>query len=70
MADVFVVPEWHGHALGQALLRRAIVVCKALGQARIGLSVTVGNPAARVYERLGFSVFRSVYVFDLDEPGA
>lgn len=70
VADAFVVPQWHGHGLGQALLKRAIVACSALGHARIGLSVTVGNPAARLYERLGFSVFRSVYVFDLEEPGA
>jgi ribosomal protein S18 acetylase RimI-like enzyme len=47
-------PRWRG--LGEALVRRAMSALAADGHARIGLAVTDGNPAQRLYERLGFVV--------------
>jgi len=40
VADVFIVPAWHGSGLGRRLLQRAIAASKALGHRRIGLTVT------------------------------
>jgi len=45
-------PEHAG--LGAALLRRVLALAAATGVEGVGLSVTDGNPAGRVYERLGF----------------
>jgi GNAT superfamily N-acetyltransferase len=65
VADVLVVPAWQGRGLGRAMLRRAIARCTAAGEARIGLTVTDGNPAERLYRELGFQRRRTLYVLDV-----
>jgi hypothetical protein len=42
--------------LGGAMLRRAMVDVAAAGFGELGLAVSDGNPAQRLYERLGFTV--------------
>jgi hypothetical protein len=42
--------------LGEAMLRRGLVDVAAAGYAELGLAVSDGNPARRLYERLGFVV--------------
>lgn len=64
VAEVLVVPAWQGRGAGRALLRRAIVQCTAGGEPRIGLTVTDGNPAERLYRALGFERRRTLYVFE------
>jgi GNAT superfamily N-acetyltransferase len=56
VADLFrdPAPRWAG--LGGALARRAIAAAAADGAERVGLSVTDGNPARRLYDTLGFRV--------------
>jgi GNAT superfamily N-acetyltransferase len=56
VADLFrdPAPRWAG--LGGALLRRGIAAAAAEGAERVGLSVTDGNPARRLYAALGFRV--------------
>lgn len=62
------VPElsvcvWLGHrgaGLGERLVESACAHASARGVRRISLSVEAGNPARRLYERLGFA----------DVPGA
>jgi GNAT superfamily N-acetyltransferase len=66
VADVLVVPAWQGHGLGRALLTRAIAHCRAAGEARIGLTVTEGNPAQRLYASLGFQQVRTLFVLDTE----
>ncbi|HYW25922.1 MAG TPA: GNAT family N-acetyltransferase [Terriglobales bacterium] len=64
VADVMVVPAWQGRGLGRALLLHAITRCSAAGEARIGLTVTDGNPAERLYAALGFQRRRTLYVLE------
>lgn len=45
-------PAWAG--LGSRLLIHALAALAAEGEPSLGLAVTDGNPARRVYERLGF----------------
>ena len=45
-------PAWAG--LGSRLLIHALAVLAADGEPSLGLAVTDGNPARRVYQRLGF----------------
>jgi GNAT superfamily N-acetyltransferase len=42
--------------LGDAMLRRAMVDVAGAGFSQLGLAVSDGNPAQRLYERLGFTV--------------
>lgn len=56
VADVALLPEWRGRGIGTRLL--AEVVEGAAGRV-VSLHVTPGNPAIRLYERLGFAVTAS-----------
>lgn len=57
---VCVWPGYRGVGLGERLVRAAFETAADRGVARISLSVETGNPARRLYERLGF----------VDVPGA
>ena len=54
VADVFRRPGAEQAGLGAALLRRVIATAAQDGISELGLSVSDGNPARRVYEKLGF----------------
>jgi ribosomal protein S18 acetylase RimI-like enzyme len=43
-----------GRGAGRALLMRALGIATADGLPALGLAVTHGNPAQRLYEELGF----------------
>ena len=60
IADIYrdPAPRWAG--LGSTLLYAVMTAAVADGQRTIGLAVTDGNPARRLYERLGFQVVREV----------
>lgn len=51
---VSVLPGHRGRGLGTALLSSLIERCSELGCPALSLSVQRSNPAARLYERLGF----------------
>lgn len=51
---VSVLPAWRGRGIGTALLKGLIERCSAAGLPAVSLSVQRANPAARLYERLGF----------------
>lgn len=53
IVDVALLPEWRGRGAGTRLVEG--VVADAGGRT-VSLHVTPGNPAARLYERLGFVV--------------
>ena len=59
IGDVFRQPGPEHAGLGSALLQRVLSLVAADGVPQVGLSVTDGNPAGRVYERLGFRTTRS-----------
>jgi GNAT superfamily N-acetyltransferase len=54
VADVWRIPTDQTRGLGAVLLRRAAAVLLEEGFISLGLAVTAGNPARRLYERLGF----------------
>ena len=56
VTDICVDPAEAGHGLGTALLAASAGRVADLGWSTLTLAVTVGNPAQRVYERLGFRV--------------
>jgi ribosomal protein S18 acetylase RimI-like enzyme len=56
VTDVCVDPVAAGHGIGTALLAGCARRLAEMGWATLTLVVTVGNPAQRVYERLGFRV--------------
>jgi GNAT superfamily N-acetyltransferase len=64
VSTVLVVPEWQGRGLGRTLMRHAIARCTAAGEARMGLTVTEGNPAEHLYAALGFERTRTLYVLE------
>lgn len=56
VTDICVDPAVAGQRLGSALLAASAGRLADLGWSTLTLVVTVGNPAQRVYERLGFRV--------------
>lgn len=70
LCDLFVVPSRQGAGLGRQLLQQLIAKCAAQGYERLGLSVTNGNPAERLYQSAGFQRYRSVFVFEEAAPRA
>ncbi len=52
--DAFRDPRPEFAGLGAVMLRRALALATLHGQPALGLAVTDGNPARRLYERLGF----------------
>jgi ribosomal protein S18 acetylase RimI-like enzyme len=52
--SIAVVAEYRGLGLGRQLLETLLAHADANGVARISLSVALDNPAARLYERVGF----------------
>ena len=51
---VSVLPGHRGRGVGAAMLSSLIERCSELGHPALSLSVQRSNPAARLYERLGF----------------
>jgi GNAT superfamily N-acetyltransferase len=64
VADIFVVPAHQGRGLGRALLTHAVAWAHAHAEPRIGLTVTAGNPAQRLYESAGFQRRRTIFVLE------
>ncbi|MEU9831663.1 GNAT family N-acetyltransferase [Streptosporangium sp. NPDC048047] len=56
VTDVFRHPDRSPRGLGSLMLSAVLSRAAADGLTEIGLAVTEGNPARRVYERLGFQV--------------
>ena len=56
LAFALVSPEWRNRGLGTALVIRSGNRLSATGATEWTLAVTVGNPAQRLYERVGFRV--------------
>jgi ribosomal protein S18 acetylase RimI-like enzyme len=52
--DVWRVPGVSEPGIGAALIAQAMRLLDEDGQPVLGLTVSDGNPARRVYERLGF----------------
>lgn len=52
--QVSVRPRFQRQGVAQAMMKRSIDLAKGLGSPMIMLTVMVGNPAERVYTRLGF----------------
>ena len=62
LAFALVAPAWRNRGLGTALLLRSGNRLAAKGETEWTLAVTVGNPAQRLYERLGFRVDQSLWL--------
>lgn len=63
--ELFVSPRRHGQGLGKALLQRSLHGAAQAGHALMGLVVTDGNPARRLYESVGFTLVASGTNVDL-----
>lgn len=69
--DVFVDPAVAGRRLGSALIVHAANRLAAADRTQLRLAVTHGNPAIRMYERLGFRVVQEVRrLHPIAEPAA
>ncbi len=57
VTDIYVEPVFRGQGVGTLLLTAGIAWLRSHGYGRVVLNVAVGNPARRLYERLGFGTF-------------
>ncbi len=55
ISDIWVDPQYAGQGIGARLIGRAKHLLAEDGYTTLGLAVTHGNPARRVYERVGFT---------------
>jgi len=55
--SLYVEPGNRGRGIGRGLLEEALGWGSAMGCAEAELSVLAGNPARKLYERLGFGIF-------------
>jgi mycothiol synthase len=62
--EIFVVAKFQGRGVGGLLLEHALGACARAGDTRLGLTVSQGNPARRLYERFGFRPFRSTWFIE------
>lgn len=70
VTDVFVDPGDAGRGVGRALIGATMVALARSGRTSLGLAVTAGNPARRLYESLGFVIGQDVRNVDLpDQAG-
>ncbi len=66
VTDLCVDPAAGGNGIGGALVVEAARRLSAMGRSELILVVTVGNPARRVYERLGFRVTAESWRIEVD----
>ncbi|HVC42170.1 MAG TPA: GNAT family N-acetyltransferase [Candidatus Saccharimonadales bacterium] len=66
--EIFVVSMYQGRGVGGLLLEHALDACARAGDKHLGLTVSQGNPARRLYERFGFQPFRSTWLIECREP--
>ena len=66
---IYVLQEFHGEGIGQALLEKAFQLAQSSGIQHIWLGVWEHNPRAiRFYERNGFTAFGShIFILGMDE---
>jgi ribosomal protein S18 acetylase RimI-like enzyme len=67
VTDLCVDPAVAGNGIGRALLLASAGRLAELGWQEMTLVVTVGNPARRVYERLGFRVSAETWRIEIDD---
>jgi GNAT superfamily N-acetyltransferase len=65
VTDVFVDPDLRGIGLGAALVAGSATRLAEHGHSVLSLVVTAGNPAQRVYERLGFRITHETWRIDI-----
>jgi ribosomal protein S18 acetylase RimI-like enzyme len=56
LSGIYLSPEWQNQGLGTEIIKDVLSTAKASGQ-QVSLQVLKVNPARRLYERLGFSIF-------------
>jgi ribosomal protein S18 acetylase RimI-like enzyme len=69
--DIALLPEFRGRGIGTPLVRELLAAGRASGR-RVSIHVERGNPARRLYERLGFRAVgeHGIYVLMAADPGA
>ena len=56
LVDIALLPSWRGQGIGALLLQGLLDAAERAGAPRVALTVEFGNPAHRLYQRLGFVV--------------
>ena len=69
LVDICLLPDWRGQGIGAMLLRRLLAEGARAGLP-VRLSATAGNPAQRLYRRLGFRVTGGDGLYDTLEWSA
>lgn len=69
LTEMFVVPALQNRGLGRRLLAHAASACARAGHGLLGLTVTDGNAAERLYQRFGFKRFRTVWAVETGVEG-
>jgi ribosomal protein S18 acetylase RimI-like enzyme len=66
--DLAIAPPAQGRGFGAALLVHAMIGTRDAGLPTLGLTVTDGNPARRLYDRMGFRPVLRTFTMRLPDP--
>jgi len=60
IVDIALLPAWRGQGIGSLLLQSVLAAAAHAGAPAVTLTVDLGNPARRLYQRLGFVTLEEV----------
>ncbi|WP_102349286.1 GNAT family N-acetyltransferase [Bacillus sp. Marseille-P3661] len=64
--DLYVWPKYRKNRIGEQLINQALFIFKNTGLQKVNLNVFAGNPAKRMYEKLGFYEVTSLMEYRLN----
>ncbi|WP_017755268.1 GNAT family N-acetyltransferase [Calidifontibacillus oryziterrae] len=64
--ELYVLPYYRSRGIGKALMQYALQIFRSQGMKSVQLNVFAGNPARKLYEKLGFTEVTSLLEYKIE----